>query len=110
MSFGSPTPIEIVVASPNIPDAIKHADRIRGEMQKIPWLRDVQFNELLNYPSVEVNIDREKAGLSGVTAAASRQRRHRGHFVEPVHRARIIGKTPRRASTTRWKSWCRRNK
>ena len=68
MSFGSPTPIEIVVASPNIPDAIKHANRVRAEMQKIPYLRDVQFNELLDYPSVEVNIDREKAGLSGVTA------------------------------------------
>jgi multidrug efflux pump subunit AcrB len=68
MSFGSPTPIEIVVASPNIPDAVKHADRIRAEMQKIPWLRDVQFNESLDYPSVEIDIDREKAGLSGVTA------------------------------------------
>jgi multidrug efflux pump subunit AcrB len=68
MSFGSPTPIEIVVASPNIPDAVKHADRIRAEMRKIPWLRDVQFNESLDYPSVEIDIDREKAGLSGVTA------------------------------------------
>ena len=68
MSFGSPTPIEIVVASPNIPDAIKHADRIRAEMNKIPWLRDVQFHESLDYPSVEIDIDREKAGLSGVTA------------------------------------------
>ena len=68
MSFGSPTPIEIVVASPNIPDAIKHADRSVAEMQKIPCLRDVQFHESLAYPSVEIDIDREKAGLSGVTA------------------------------------------
>jgi multidrug efflux pump subunit AcrB len=57
-----------VVASPNIPDAIKHADRVRAEMQKIPYLRDVQFHESLAYPSVEIDIDREKAGLSGVTA------------------------------------------
>lgn len=68
MSFGSPTPIEIVVASPNIPDAVRHADCIRTEMEKIPYLRDVHFHELLKYPSVEVDIDREKAGLSGVTA------------------------------------------
>jgi multidrug efflux pump subunit AcrB len=68
MSFGSPTPIEVVVASPVIPDAIRHADKIKAQMQQIPWLRDVQFNELLNYPSVEIDIDREKAGLSGVTA------------------------------------------
>ncbi len=68
MSFGSPTPIEIVVASPNIPDAIRHADLVRAEMLKNPHLRDVQFHESLVYPSVEIAIDREKAGLSGVTA------------------------------------------
>lgn len=68
MSFGSPTPIEILVASPNIPEAVKHANKIRAEMAKIPWLRDVQFHESLAYPSVEIDIDREKAGLSGVTA------------------------------------------
>jgi multidrug efflux pump subunit AcrB len=31
-------------------------------------LRGVQFQETLDYPTVEVKIDREKAGLSGVTA------------------------------------------
>lgn len=68
MSFGSPTPIEIVVSSPNLEDAQRHATRIRTEMEKIPFLRDVQFHQTLSYPTVEVNIDREKAGLSGVTA------------------------------------------
>ena len=67
MSFGSPTPIEIVVASPDLDDAHKHATRIREEMEKIPYLRDVHFHQTLNYPTIEVNIDREKAGLSGVT-------------------------------------------
>jgi multidrug efflux pump subunit AcrB len=68
MSFGSPSPIEIVVASPNLPDARAHATEILNEMKKIPFLRDVQFQQTLDYPSVEVDIDREKAGLSGVTA------------------------------------------
>jgi multidrug efflux pump subunit AcrB len=67
MSFGSPTPIEIVVASPNLNDARRHALRIRQEMEKIPFLRDVEFQQTLEYPTVEVDIDREKAGLSGVT-------------------------------------------
>lgn len=68
MSFGASNPIEIVVASPNMPDARQHANRILTEMKKIPYLRDVQFQETLDYPTVEVDIDREKAGLSGVTA------------------------------------------
>jgi multidrug efflux pump subunit AcrB len=68
MSFGSPTPVEIVVASPNLADARAHALRIEAEMAKIPFLRDVQFQQELDYPTVPVEIDRERAGLSGVTA------------------------------------------
>jgi multidrug efflux pump subunit AcrB len=68
MSFGSPTPVEIVVASPNLNDARAHALRIRAGMEKVPSLRDVQFQQELNYPTVPVEIDRERAGLSGVTA------------------------------------------
>jgi multidrug efflux pump subunit AcrB len=68
MSFGSPTPIEVVVASPNLADTRAHAARIMAEMKKIPSLRDVSFQQELDYRTVPVEIDRERAGLSGVTA------------------------------------------
>jgi multidrug efflux pump subunit AcrB len=68
MSFGSPTPIEVLVASPNLAEARAHALRIKEGMAKIPSLRDVQFRQELDYPTVPVEIDRERAGLSGVTA------------------------------------------
>ena len=35
-------------------------------MKKIPSLRDVQLYQQLDYPTVRVDIDRQKAGLSGV--------------------------------------------
>ena len=41
--------------------------KILAEMKKIPGLRDVQLYQQLDYPTVRVDIDREKAGLSGVT-------------------------------------------
>ena len=66
MSFGSPTPLEIVVYGPNLADVREHATRIRDNMTKIGCLRDVQFHQTLDYPSVDVTINREKAGLSGV--------------------------------------------
>ncbi len=66
MSFGSPTPLEIVVYGPNLADVREHATRIRDNMAKIGCLRDVQFHQTLDYPSVDVTISREKAGLSGV--------------------------------------------
>ena len=68
MSFGSPAPIEVVVASPNLADTRADAARIMAEMKKIPSLRDVRFQQELDYPTVPVEIDRERAGLSGVTA------------------------------------------
>ncbi|REK10008.1 MAG: AcrB/AcrD/AcrF family protein [Planctomycetota bacterium] len=67
MSFGSPTPIEVVVASPDMDKARLHAEKIKQQMAKISFLRDVEFEQTLEYPTVEVNIDRQKAGLSGVT-------------------------------------------
>ncbi len=68
MSFGSPTPIEIVVASPDLTAAKAFADRVRAEMSGIPYLRDLQIQQTLAYPTVPIIIDREKAGLSGVDA------------------------------------------
>jgi multidrug efflux pump subunit AcrB len=68
MSFGSPAPIEVVVASPKLADTRAHAARVMTEMRKIPFLRDVGFQQELDYPTVPVEIDRERAGLSGVTA------------------------------------------
>jgi multidrug efflux pump subunit AcrB len=68
MSFGSPAPIEVVVASPNLAETRAHAQRIMAAMKKIPSLRDVRFQQELDYPTVPVEIDRERAGLSGATA------------------------------------------
>ena len=68
MSFGSPTPIEVAVVSPNLADAREHADRIKAQLEKIPYLRDVAYHQSLDYPTVPVAIDRERAGLSGLTA------------------------------------------
>ena len=67
MSLGSPTPIEVVVAGPDRDEVRGHADKILAQMQKIPTLRDVQFYQQLDYPAVHVDIDRQRAGLSGVT-------------------------------------------
>jgi multidrug efflux pump subunit AcrB len=66
MSFGSPTPIEIAVSGPNLADSRAHAEKVRAELANIPALRDMQFGQSMDYPTIEVQIDREKAGLSGL--------------------------------------------
>jgi multidrug efflux pump subunit AcrB len=68
MSFGSPTPIEVAVSGPKFADNRAYADQVRAELAKIPSLRDLQLVQSLDYPAVAVDVDRERAGLSGVTA------------------------------------------
>ena len=65
MSFGSAAPIAVRVIGPDLKSVRQHAEKIAASMKKIPWLRDVEFEQQLDYPTVEVDIDREKAGLSG---------------------------------------------
>jgi len=44
-----------------------YAEKVRDQLARIPSLRDLQFAQSLDYPSVEVRVDRERAGLSRVT-------------------------------------------
>jgi multidrug efflux pump subunit AcrB len=67
MSFGSPTPIEVAVAGPNMANNRQYADTLKAEMATIPTLRDLQFGQALDYPVLRVHIDRERAGQLGVT-------------------------------------------
>jgi len=67
MSFGSPTPIEVAVSGPNFSESRAYAEKVREQLARIPSLRDLQFAQSLDYPAVEVHVDRERAGLSRVT-------------------------------------------
>jgi multidrug efflux pump subunit AcrB len=69
LSFGSPTPIEVAVQSPNLADDRAFAEKLRGELAKLASLRDLQYAQPLDYPSLEVNIDRDRAGQFGISMA-----------------------------------------
>ena len=67
MSFGSPTPVELVIHGPNLRDDLAYARKVRAELEKVPAVRDLQFGQAQDFPTVEVTMDRERAGLSQVT-------------------------------------------
>src|SRR5262249_30911545 len=52
MSFGSPTPVQVTVHSSNQEDNRAYAERIRKELAKIPSLRDLQYEQSLDYPTI----------------------------------------------------------
>lgn len=66
MSFGSPTPVEVVVSGPNFQQNRDFAEKLRAELAQIPALRDLQIGQSLDYPTIQVSVDREKAGLAGL--------------------------------------------
>jgi multidrug efflux pump subunit AcrB len=68
MSFGSPTPVEVTINGTKLADNIAFAKKVHEQLAQIPSLRDLQYAQSLSYPTVEVNVDRARAGLSGVSA------------------------------------------
>ncbi|GAB3320782.1 efflux RND transporter permease subunit [Larkinella ripae] len=68
MSQGASTPIEVTVAAKDLAEAGRFADKIRDEMTKIDFLRDVQIAQPLQYPVLNVTLNRERAGQLGVTS------------------------------------------
>ena len=67
LSFGAPTPIQVTVSGKSMKDTRAFAERVASALTKIPDLRDVQIPMALDYPTLDVNIDRERAGQFGLT-------------------------------------------
>jgi multidrug efflux pump subunit AcrB len=67
MSFGSPTPVEIAVLGGNLQDDYAHARRLRECLLGLPFLRDLQFSQEMNYPTLDIDIDRNRTGQFGLT-------------------------------------------
>jgi multidrug efflux pump subunit AcrB len=66
MSLGSSTPIEVAVSGASLDANREFATRVRDRLAKISALRDVRFGQALDYPTLDVNVSRERAGLMGV--------------------------------------------
>ncbi|HEX6464874.1 MAG TPA: efflux RND transporter permease subunit, partial [Vicinamibacterales bacterium] len=69
MSFGSPTPIEVAIQGPNLAASRAFAEKVRAQLAKIDALRDLQYAQPLEYPSLQIQINRDRAGQFGVTPA-----------------------------------------
>ena len=95
MSFGADTPIEVAVSGASLTDDRAFAQKVRAELAKLPMLRDVQFGQPLDYPAVDVTVDRERAGMLGVTmsdvTASVSAATASSRFTQPVYWAAANG-------------------
>ena len=66
MSQGASTPIEVRVAGKNMGDIEAYAYKLRQRLTDVPYLRDVQIQQPLNFPVINVDFDRLKITQMGL--------------------------------------------
>lgn len=66
LSQGSPTPVEVRIASKNKKQNEEYANKIVEKLKKISYLRDVQIAQPIKYPALNIDIDRTRAAQLGV--------------------------------------------
>jgi multidrug efflux pump subunit AcrB len=66
MSQGAETPIEVQVAGKDIPQIEAFGDKVLAKLKAIPYLRDVQINQPLKYPTISISLDRLKISQLGL--------------------------------------------
>lgn len=67
MNFGTQTPVEVAVMGPDFAATRVFAAKVRDELATVPSLRDLQYGQALDYPAIQVNVNRRMAGQLGVT-------------------------------------------
>lgn len=66
-NLGAQTPIEVAIVGKNLAEDKAFADKLKAELAKTKAIRDLQLGEALDYPALNITIDRMRAGQLGVT-------------------------------------------
>ena len=70
MAQGASTPIEVRVAGKNMSDIEQYATALENKLKKVSYLRDVQIAEPLKVPTLNIDVDRQKLALMGLSIDA----------------------------------------
>lgn len=68
LSQGANTPVEIRISGMMKKMNMMTANKLMMELKKLEYLRDVQIPQSMNYPALEINIDRTRAAQLGLDA------------------------------------------
>jgi multidrug efflux pump subunit AcrB len=67
LNFGRPAPFDIQVVARNRAAGYKIARELEHKVRLIPGAVDVHLHQVMNYPDIQVNVDRAKADTLGLT-------------------------------------------
>ena len=96
MSFGAPTPIEVAVSGPDFTKSRQYAEQIKDALADIPSLRDLGFEQELDYPAVKVR-DRSADGRNARGhGGPDRPLADGSDIVQPIHGPQFLARSPQR--------------
>jgi multidrug efflux pump subunit AcrB len=67
LNFGLPAPIDVQVMGRNAAANFQIAHQLEVQIARIPGAADVHIHQVVDYPEIQVNVDRTKAGQVGLT-------------------------------------------
>jgi multidrug efflux pump subunit AcrB len=73
LNFGSPAPIDVEILGYEVEDGQAYAKDLLAKLKKLsapdgsPLVTDLQLGREENYPQLDVKVDREKAGVLGIS-------------------------------------------
>jgi multidrug efflux pump subunit AcrB len=67
LNFGLPAPIDVQVLGRNTAANYQIAQNLQRQIARIPGSADVHIHQVVDYPEIDINVDRNKAGQVGLT-------------------------------------------
>jgi multidrug efflux pump subunit AcrB len=66
LNFGLPSPIDVQIEGNDVVKSQQIAEKVMAEMRQVPGLVDLRVQQPLDYPTLDVAVDRVKAGQAGL--------------------------------------------
>jgi multidrug efflux pump subunit AcrB len=67
LSFGLSAPIDVQIVGSNLDSDYRIAQQLKSEIETVPGAADVRIPQVLDYPTLRVKVDRDKALQLGIT-------------------------------------------
>ena len=67
LNFGLPAPIDVQVVGRNAAANYQIAHQLEVQIARVPGAADVHIHQVVDYPEIQVSVDRDKAGQVGLT-------------------------------------------
>ena len=67
LNFGLSSPIDVQIEYPNLTQSLAVANKLRDALRTVPGTADVHLTQVLDYPTLKVDVDRERAAQLGLS-------------------------------------------